>query len=474
MHEDLAFLNGLDSAQLHAEGRNRSRRLAGSTWDMAVCLLAIDERKTYWERKYTSTVQYAVMEFGLDGHRASELLRTARELQRLPLIRESFRVGDLGWSKVREITRVVEPHTEVQWLEFALKHTAEQVAREVVLSPRQYKAQQAASQATVEQLSLQAAPPHREVAEAGTQPTIGASGTQATVGASPSPAQAASTPPVPAPEATLGGVLPALEPIVSTGAQGPQPSGSTSGPTSTAGPPRVANKRIRLTVDLTPDQYAIVEQALNEVHRRQGGRRPAKEHAMTSICRAFLAGGSPSARLKSQVIVHTNAERDQHWYETERGVLPASQPEKSQLEQPSSSGEQRAVLQMQDTGSKVEQPDMFQLEKSPNDDSQKLPQSSSNCKPTASRRRRPAVPRAILQAVRARANGRCEMPGCGRGGQLHLHHMTPVSDGGQHDVDSLRLLCTACHALHHETDFEQRPEWRQARERAVKIRKESG
>jgi 5-methylcytosine-specific restriction endonuclease McrA len=62
----------------------------------------------------------------------------------------------------------------------------------------------------------------------------------------------------------------------------------------------------------------------------------------------------------------------------------------------------------------------------------------------------------------------------GRGGRLHLHHVTPVSDGGQHDIDSLRLLCTACHARHHETDFEQRPEWLQARERAVKVRRASG
>jgi hypothetical protein len=47
MHEDLVFFNGLDSARLHAEGHTRSKRLAGATWDMAVCLLAIDQRRTY-------------------------------------------------------------------------------------------------------------------------------------------------------------------------------------------------------------------------------------------------------------------------------------------------------------------------------------------------------------------------------------------------------------------------------------------
>ncbi len=544
MHEDLAFLKGLDNAALHAEGRNRSRRLAGTTWDMAVCLLAIDERRSYWGRKYTSTVQYAVMEFGLDGHRASELLRTARELQNLPLIRESFRCGDLCWSKVRELTRVVEPETEAQWLEFALAHTAERVGREVVLSPRQYKAQQAMAQAAIEQLPLQATPqaalarlPLQATTQATVEPlslqatpqatvkqltlqattqaavkelpvqasTQGAVG-QATIDQVSRPLQATTQttaeemPPQPLQPATTAANLTPQE--AATTPETSADTADTSAPASNPGPPRLANKRIRLTLDLTPDQYAIVEQALNEVHRRQGGRRPTKERAVTTICRAFLAGGSPTARLKSQVIVHTNAERDQHWYETQRGILPASEPcaaaaeapvsqsQKFQMEQSSdnlaqpaglqtqdsnTASKQHGVLQMQDTSGTTEQPEMFQVEQSVASKRKSgEPSGSAPCKPEGSHRRRPALPRDVVRAVRARANGRCETPGCGRGGRLHLHHVTPVSDGGQHDIDTLQLLCTACHAQHHETDFERRPEWRQAREHAVKIRVAKG
>jgi hypothetical protein len=119
MHTELEYLKSLDSTQLHAEARTRSQRLAGATWEMAVCLLAIEQSRCYWERKYTSTVQYAVMAFGMDGHRAAELLRAAHELQDCPLLREAFRDGTLGWSKLREITRVVTAETEARWLEFA-------------------------------------------------------------------------------------------------------------------------------------------------------------------------------------------------------------------------------------------------------------------------------------------------------------------------------------------------------------------
>ncbi len=392
MHKDLEYLNGLDSSQLHAEGRNRSQRLAGTTWEMAVCLLAIDQRKTYWERKYTSTVQYAVMEFGMDAHRAGELLRAAHQLQKRPLLRRAFRDGVVGWSKLREITRVVTDETEAWWLEFAKAHTAEQVARSVVLRPRQLKAQQAAAQAEAapQQLHLQ--------------------------------------PSEPAPSADP------IAPLTPT-TTAPTPTATVSTPTSTsATPPPVPNKRIRVTLDLTADQYAIVEQARNEQHRRQGGRRPSVEQAFTQICRDYLANGSPTARLKSQHIVHTNEERSQHWYETDRGLLPATT---------CPSARTNAMKPAQN----------FQVE--------------HTAPPPPSRRRRPAVPREVVRAVRARSNGRCEMPGCGRGGRLHLHHTTPISDGGQHTVDTLRLLCAACHALHHETDFNHRPAWRQARNRAI-------
>jgi hypothetical protein len=239
--------------------------------------------------------------------------------------------------------------------------------------------------------------------------------------------------------------LPATAPSTAANAATLQPNTNT--------PPPVPNKRIRVTLDLTPDQYAVIEQARNEQHRRQGGRRPSVEHAFTQICHDYLANGCPTARLKSQLIVHTHEEQSQHWYETERGLLPATATATTCSSAASTSAGAKGVKISKEIQN-------FQVEESP--------------APPPSRRRRPAVPRAVLRAVRARANGRCEMPGCGRGGQLHVHHLTPVSDGGIHTVDSLRLLCAACHAQHHETDFNQRPHWQRARAQAVEARSAAG
>lgn len=34
---------------------------------------------------------------------------------------------------------------------------------------------------------------------------------------------------------------------------------------------------------------------------------------------------------------------------------------------------------------------------------------------------------------------------------LHVHHKTPISEGGGHDLDNLELLCATCHAAKHDT-----------------------
>lgn len=61
------------------------------------------------------------------------------------------------------------------------------------------------------------------------------------------------------------------------------------------------------------------------------------------------------------------------------------------------------------------------------------------------------MPRAIADAVIARAGGLCEAltPGvCTTRGQ-HLHHRQLRSRGGKHTVPNLVLLCTACHTHLH-------------------------
>ncbi|MCA9777099.1 MAG: HNH endonuclease [Candidatus Eremiobacteraeota bacterium] len=80
---------------------------------------------------------------------------------------------------------------------------------------------------------------------------------------------------------------------------------------------------------------------------------------------------------------------------------------------------------------------------------------------------RKSVPNATIRKLYARANKRCERcqtSGC----RLHIHHCTPVSEGGgDNSLATLELLCSACHSLEHEKDFKQKPHWSRARDSAM-------
>src|SRR5262245_50310629 len=54
---------------------------------------------------------------------ARERLRVARALGELPQIEAALECGDLFYSAVRELTRVVEPKTEIAWLKKARGRT---------------------------------------------------------------------------------------------------------------------------------------------------------------------------------------------------------------------------------------------------------------------------------------------------------------------------------------------------------------
>ena len=60
---------------------------------------------------------------------AREHVRVARALPRMPTVREAFREGRLSYSKVREVTRVVDAVDEARLCELALSATASQLAR---------------------------------------------------------------------------------------------------------------------------------------------------------------------------------------------------------------------------------------------------------------------------------------------------------------------------------------------------------
>ena len=94
--------------------------------------LAVFVQRRAWEGwECVSPSQWLSWKCGLGRVAASEHVRVALALTRLPSVHDALRDGRITWSKVREITRVATPESERSWLDLALAGTAAHVERTV-------------------------------------------------------------------------------------------------------------------------------------------------------------------------------------------------------------------------------------------------------------------------------------------------------------------------------------------------------
>ncbi|HEY3997905.1 MAG TPA: HNH endonuclease signature motif containing protein [Candidatus Xenobia bacterium] len=279
-------------------------------------------------------------------------------------------------------------------------------------------------------------------------------------------------------------------------------------------------RRLRVALYLSPDDYAVLERALSKVAAVKG-KRVSREKAVMDVCRHFLGCGTAPSKIRYQILVHES--QGGQWYDTDRGLLPVSEPiqrmangrpplppDDGQLlltslrsRRPPGPGpkkaavESRVVPDLNTSGTPISEASSAAT---PTCNGVRLPgvgagpetlpqsgSSSGNCErstqaglDTASSgcvsiskglhagsvakvNRR--IPLPTLRALYRRAQGRCE--GCGERHGLQVHHVIPISEGGDHSLDNLRLYCRACHDATHHADFDQKPGWQAARQRAV-------
>jgi len=82
-----------------------------------------------WNTGFRSCAAWLTWRIGLQPGPAREHVRVARALGALPRLAQALARGELSYSKVRELTRVVTPETEEQLLAAGRAGTAEHVAR---------------------------------------------------------------------------------------------------------------------------------------------------------------------------------------------------------------------------------------------------------------------------------------------------------------------------------------------------------
>ena len=103
--------------RLHAEIVSVGQQI--TALEARECDLFFDAAETglYRRMGYATIHAYIQGVRGYTHHTASERMRVAYELLDLPQLHDLFNAGELPWTSVRELTRVVTPKTEDAWLD---------------------------------------------------------------------------------------------------------------------------------------------------------------------------------------------------------------------------------------------------------------------------------------------------------------------------------------------------------------------
>jgi len=113
--------------KLHREMKSETR--AQSSWDARRARhLREAEAQMLWNHfGYVSILEYLEREHGIEPRTASDRLRVSHALADLPLLEAELEDGSFQYSHVKELTRVVTPETEDEWIDAARGKTCGEV-----------------------------------------------------------------------------------------------------------------------------------------------------------------------------------------------------------------------------------------------------------------------------------------------------------------------------------------------------------
>jgi len=173
-----------------------------------------------------------------------------------------------------------------------------------------------------------------------------------------------------------------------------------------ATPPAAAP--VRVSLEMTPAQFARYE-ALWEQIRKKGGVSADKVEALLAVMAGY--GGESATRVDiqppAQIHIHQCPDCAKATVQTSKGELELDSAEREQA---------RCDCRMSEPG----------------------------------KRNTSAIPPAVRRKVLARDRHRCQGPGCPNTRFLQIQYRTPRSCGGTNAEENLITLCSACHRLLHE------------------------
>jgi len=104
-------------------------RINAATYEWLLLVRQFDERAGFLRWGLDNGAEWLAWRCDLSLITAKEKVRVAHALKILPAISASFSMGELSYTKVREVTRVANPDNEQNLLDFALRTTATNVAQ---------------------------------------------------------------------------------------------------------------------------------------------------------------------------------------------------------------------------------------------------------------------------------------------------------------------------------------------------------
>ena len=132
----------MDDDSLAAAVSTLAAHIHAATYRLLVLIAELDRREVWAAQGALSCAHWLSWACGIDTHTAREKVRVARALTELPLLSEALAKGELGYSKVRALTRIATSENEDDLLNIGLHGTAQHVEKFVRLHRRAKRAEE--------------------------------------------------------------------------------------------------------------------------------------------------------------------------------------------------------------------------------------------------------------------------------------------------------------------------------------------
>jgi 5-methylcytosine-specific restriction endonuclease McrA len=200
-----------------------------------------------------------------------------------------------------------------------------------------------------------------------------------------------------------------------------------------------------LRFEVSAETFATFREAMAKL-RREAGSQLDDDAALLLLARQILGGPADEGRSSYQIGL-TVCEGCRRGWQHGRGDLV--EVEADIVEMAGCDAQHLGVVDEPTFPVDVDQPTSMAEPTSAEESTSANDARSRAHVGARAKRARQNVPPAVRRRVIRRDGGRCVVPGCRQGVFIDVHHVVPRSEGGNHDPDTLVVLCSAHHrALH--------------------------